>query len=153
MYSRVSARIRTSSSSLCWVSLPTLILYHLDDDTSKTEIAVQILIVFVGGSAFQVSKITGPYWVISLGLGLVVLPLGALIRCIPNEPIEKSLKYCGLLPYTDAEDELEQWNNPAINRVRANLATYAKIRGGRLRRSSFAGMSRSQQLEKAGIKL
>lgn len=109
------------------------------------------MIVLVGGSAFQVTKINGVYWGLSLALGFVVLPLGVLIRCIPNEPVERFLRYCGLLPEIVAE--LEQWNNPAINAVRGDLVTFAKIRNGRLPRSSFVGMSRSQQLERAGIKL
>ena len=109
------------------------------------------MIVLVGGSAFQVTKINGLYWGLSLALGFAALPLGALIRCIPNEPTKKFFRYCGLLPEIVAP--LEQWNNPAINAVRDNLATFARIRNGRLRRSSFVGMSRSQQLERAGIKL
>ena len=31
-------------------------------------------------------------WVISLALGFVPLPLGALIRLIPNEPCERAFK-------------------------------------------------------------
>ncbi|KAF8340444.1 uncharacterized protein EI90DRAFT_3035556 [Cantharellus anzutake] len=122
------------------------------------EVGVQIMIVFVGGSAFQVRKLSGRDWGISLALGFVALPLGALIRCIPNGPIEKFFKFCRLIEDPErrpaADDAVfEQWNNPAINQVRDNLATFAKIRGGRLRASSFVGMSRAQKLRKAGIQL
>ena len=37
-------------------------------------------------------------WVISLALGFVPLPLGALIRLIPNEPCERAFKKLQLLP-------------------------------------------------------
>ncbi|KAF8340446.1 calcium-translocating P-type ATPase [Cantharellus anzutake] len=116
------------------------------------EVGVQIMIVFVGGSAFQVTKLSGRDWGISLALGFVALPLGALIRCIPNKPVEKFFKFCGLIEDPKA-NLFEEWNTPAINQVRDNLATFAKIRGGRLRTSSFVGMGRSQKLRKAGIQL
>jgi len=51
-----------------------------------------------------------------------------------------------------AAEAQQEWN-PAINRVRDNLTTFAKIRGGRIRASSFVGNSREQQLERAGIQL
>jgi len=53
------------------------------------EIAVQILIVFIGGAAFQVTPISGREWGISLALGVVSIPLGALIRLMPDAPFEK----------------------------------------------------------------
>ena len=37
-------------------------------------------------------------WVISLALGFVPLPLGALIRLIPNEPCERAFEKLQLLP-------------------------------------------------------
>ncbi|KAG1804284.1 hypothetical protein EV424DRAFT_1300201, partial [Suillus variegatus] len=48
------------------------------------EIAVQVVIVFIGGTAFQVTCIAGREWGISLALGFVSIPLGALIRLLPN---------------------------------------------------------------------
>jgi Ca2+-transporting ATPase len=37
-------------------------------------------------------------WVISLAFGWVPLPLGALIRLVPNEPCERAFKKLQLLP-------------------------------------------------------
>jgi len=112
------------------------------------EIAVQVLIVFVGGSAFQVTHIGGREWGISLALGVVSIPLGALIRLLPNEPFEKAFKALGLLgrrevlPTTRPDSE---WNS-AITLVRDNLGTFANLRGGRVRSSSFVIKSRSARL-------
>ncbi|KAG5651154.1 hypothetical protein H0H81_009669 [Sphagnurus paluster] len=109
------------------------------------EIAVQVLIVFVGGDAFQVTKINGREWGISLALGIVSIPLGALIRLLPNGPFEKLFSAVGLLgkravlPTTSPESE--SWGGAAAL-VRDNLSTFANLRGGRLRSSSFVIKSR-----------
>ncbi|KAI9428573.1 hypothetical protein H4582DRAFT_2091649 [Lactarius indigo] len=51
-----------------------------------TEVAVQVLICFVGGAAFDVTRIGAREWLFSVGLGCVSLPLGAIIRLTLNEP-------------------------------------------------------------------
>lgn len=48
----------------------------------------QILIVFVGGRALEVVKLTAPQWGVSLLLGFISLPLGALLRCVPDRWVE-----------------------------------------------------------------
>ncbi|TFK40151.1 Ca-transporting ATPase [Crucibulum laeve] len=113
------------------------------------EIAVQILIVFVGGAAFQVTRIGGREWGISLALGVVSIPWGAVIRYMPNGPFERMFNALGLfgrqevLPTT--KPDTEGWNG-AITLVRDNLSTFANLRGGRLRASSFVVKSRSARL-------
>ena len=44
--------------------------------------------MFVGFVAFQVTRIPGRDWGISLALGFVSIPLGVLIRCVPTPPLE-----------------------------------------------------------------
>ena len=113
-----------------------------------SEVAIQILIVFVGGAAFQVTRIGGREWGIALALGVVSIPLGALIRCIPNGPIEKFLIKVRLLPNPEvlptARKDTE-WNS-AIELVRDNLSTFSHVRGGRMRASSYVGKSRNARL-------
>ncbi|THG98741.1 hypothetical protein EW026_g3507 [Hermanssonia centrifuga] len=115
------------------------------------EIAVQVLIVFVGGAAFQVSSITGREWGISLALGFVSIPLGALIRFIPNERLGRFfikirlMRNPEVLPITRPEAE---WNT-AIDLVRDNLGTFAHVRGARMRASSYVGKSRKAHAEPA----
>ena len=48
-------------------------------------IAGQVLIVFVGGAALGTKPLNGAQWGISLVSGFMALPLGALIRCIPDK--------------------------------------------------------------------
>jgi len=113
------------------------------------EIAIQILIVLVGGAAFQVTRIGGREWGISLALGVVSIPLGVLVRLMPNAPFERLfirlhlLHNPEVLPTTRPDGE---WNF-AINRVRDNLGMFSNVRGGRVRSSSFVIKSRSARLQ------
>ncbi|KAF9000698.1 calcium-translocating P-type ATPase [Cyathus striatus] len=114
------------------------------------EIAVQIIIVFVGGAAFQVTRMHGREWGISLALGVVSIPWGAVIRCMPNGPFEKLFNAFGLLGRKEVlpttKPDTEGWGG-AITLVRDNLSTFANVRGGRLRASSFVVKSRSARLK------
>ena len=106
--------------------------------------------MFVGGAAFQVTPIGGREWGISLALGVVSIPWGAVIRLMPNGPFEKLFKFCRLIKepkeiLPTVKPDQDGWNG-AINMVRDNLSTFANLRGGRLRSSSFVIKSRSARL-------
>ena len=115
-----------------------------------SEVAIQILIVFVGGAAFQVTRIGGREWGISLALGFVSIPLGALLRLIPNEPVERFFIKIHLMPNPEvlptARPNVE-WNS-AIDLVRDNLATFSHVRGARMRASSYVGKSRKGKAQR-----
>ncbi|EMD33941.1 hypothetical protein CERSUDRAFT_55726 [Gelatoporia subvermispora B] len=99
------------------------------------ETLVQVLIISVGGSAFQVTRVSGREWGLSLALGVVSIPLGALIRLMPNEPVKRFLIKVRLLqspdvlPITVPEAE---WN-AVIGRARDNLSTFRRVRGAHMR--------------------
>ena len=57
-----------------------------------------MLICSIGGSTFDVTHIGAREWAISLALGFLSLPLGALIRLVPNEPCERAFTKLQLLP-------------------------------------------------------
>ncbi|KAM5537221.1 hypothetical protein V8D89_009154 [Ganoderma adspersum] len=112
------------------------------------EVAVQILIVFVGGAAFQVTPSSGREWGIAIALGVVSLPLGALLRCIPNAPIQRFFVKIRVMPNPDVLPTVQpeaEWNS-AIELVRDNLNTFAHVRGARMRASSYVGKSRNARL-------
>ncbi len=48
-------------------------------------IGCQILIAFIGGKAFSVTPLNGAQWACSLVLGVLSIPIGAIIRLIPDE--------------------------------------------------------------------
>jgi Ca2+-transporting ATPase len=89
----------------------------------------------------------GREWAISLALGFVSLPLGALIRLIPNEPCACIFVKLRLLPKPEAPPTMHPDAEPgsafAMDRVRDNLSTFSKLRGGRMRGSSFVRKSRA----------
>ncbi|PKK43135.1 hypothetical protein CI102_13295 [Trichoderma harzianum] len=49
----------------------------------------QLIIIYVGGEAFVVVRLTGEQWAISIGLGLGSIPMGILIRLLPDETLRK----------------------------------------------------------------
>jgi P-type Ca2+ transporter type 2C len=59
---------------------------------SSIMMGAQILIVFVGGQAFSVVTMSGDQWAYSLVLGFLSIPIGYLIRQVPDEPIERGIE-------------------------------------------------------------
>ncbi len=120
-----------------------------------SEIAIQVLIVFVGGAAFQVTRIPGREWGISLALGCVSIPLGVLVRLLPNAPFERFFKFIRLMGRENVlptqSPEAEGWGS-AITIVQDNLSTFANLRGGRVRSSSFVFKNRSAKINPASGK-
>jgi Ca2+-transporting ATPase len=97
----------------------------------------QLLIIFVGGSAFVVTRLNGVQWAISLILGLISLPVGVIIRLIPDSIIRtctrkftpkilRRRKPTFISP--DANYDFSQ----ALLDVRDDLAFLKRIRGGRI---------------------
>ncbi|KAH9923745.1 calcium-translocating P-type ATPase [Epithele typhae] len=105
------------------------------------EIVVQILIIFVGGDVFAVTRLNAREWGISLALGIVSIPLGALIRTVPNAPCERAFKTLGLY----REPTLLPTNQPSLDfahdQLTSRLGAFRALRGGRLhRRGSSKGV-------------
>lgn len=48
-------------------------------------VAGQIMIIFIGGQAFSVQRLSAAEWGISLALSAPTMPLGVLIRTVPME--------------------------------------------------------------------
>ncbi|PTB81726.1 cation transporting ATPase [Trichoderma longibrachiatum ATCC 18648] len=109
----------------------------------------QLIIIFVGGDAFVVVRLTGEQWGISIGLGIGSIPIGVLIRLIPDE----ALRSCSnklrdnwpswlRLPGKKAADgsdtaSIERYN-AVFSHIRDDLAFLRMIRGGRIRALSEA---------------
>ncbi|PWY98228.1 calcium-translocating P-type ATPase [Testicularia cyperi] len=135
------------------------------------EIGFQVLIMFVGGAAFNVIELTGRDWAVSIVIGAVSWPLAVLIRLLPTKPIENLLVKCNLMedpdalpaPVTDSKsgdsDEQEaaarartfsEWL-PAIGQVGTQLQSFRGIRGGRIRATPRIYESRAHQLKSANF--
>lgn len=44
----------------------------------------QVLIIYFGGEAFKITRLNGEEWGLSIGLGAISIPWGALIRMFPD---------------------------------------------------------------------
>lgn len=51
----------------------------------------QVLIIFVGSDAFEIVRLSGKGWGLSIGLGAISIPWGAAIRLCPDEWIAACL--------------------------------------------------------------
>lgn len=94
----------------------------------------QIIIIFVGGTVFGVTPLNGAQWAASIVLGLLSLPVGAIIRLIPNEFIKffipRRLFERKRRTAVIDEENFTEWN-PAIDVVRDELMFIKRIRSRR----------------------
>lgn len=97
-----------------------------------SEVGGQILIVFVGGSAFQVTSMNGRDWGISIALGFMSIPIGFLICCVPNAPCKRFLIRSKILPdpsklpTVQSQVVSKQWDD-VIELVKDSLATFSNL--------------------------
>ncbi|GAA6050651.1 hypothetical protein JCM3770_000873 [Rhodotorula araucariae] len=116
----------------------------------------QALIVNFGGAAFQVHRISGTYWAISIIIGLISIPWAAFLRCLPTGPFERLLVKLHLYPDMSKADELPSLNKAnedrqwaeGIQRAVDGLRIYSTVRGGRARASNLLKFRRSKSASK-----
>jgi P-type Ca2+ transporter type 2C len=106
----------------------------------------QILIIFVGGAAFSVTRLDGPQWATSIILGLLSLPFGVIIRLIPNQFVRIFIPHRLLQPrkkttFVDEEKLGEGWD-PALEDLRDDLVFIKKLRSRR-RLGSLGGPTKA----------
>ncbi|KAJ4017119.1 plasma membrane calcium [Fusarium irregulare] len=105
----------------------------------------QVLIIFVGGAAFQIAKEkqSGTLWAIALVLGFLSIPVGVIIRLIPDHLMlalipeflrERAKKVPGL---TISDEEMSMYPEPLAD-VRDELNFMRRMKGGRLNNLKFA---------------
>ncbi|KAH7114134.1 hypothetical protein EDB81DRAFT_824358 [Dactylonectria macrodidyma] len=94
----------------------------------------QILIIFVGGEAFQITKLHGKEWGISIGLGAISIPWGAFIRCIPDEWVAACLPgFLHRMWFAPSAEEIEAGKSTEDeDDFRPPLRVMSSIRGPRV---------------------
>jgi Ca2+-transporting ATPase len=108
---------------------------------SLVMIGGQIMIIFVGGKAFHVERLNGAQWGYSILLGAISIPMGVIIRLVPDELVRRILprhlhrKKTPQLVVSD-EDRRYEWND-GLNGIREDLAFFKTLRGGRLHSLKF----------------
>lgn len=129
----------------------------------------QIIIIEFGGAAFQVTRLNGRDWGISLVIGFLAIPLGALIRLLPTDPFARFLIKLHIYPDPNAlptvvptdyvvppDDEntidsvsSDQYEyNEALTKVKDSLTTFSRLRGGRSKASELVQTARFEKLSK-----
>lgn len=106
----------------------------------------QTLIIFVGGQAFHVHRQFGDQWGVAIVLGAISIPVGVVIRLIPDEFASKLcpgfIKRYVNKPKKDElviTDEENPWQfNQGLMDIKEELAWLRKYKGGRLRSLKFA---------------
>ena len=99
-------------------------------------VAGQVMIIFVGGSAFSVQRLNGPQWGWSVALGFLSIPVAILIRSIPDHLVRQCIpkrfvrKAAPQVLISD-EDQHFEWN-PDLVMIREELSFIKAVRGGRL---------------------
>jgi Ca2+-transporting ATPase len=104
-------------------------------------VAGQILIVEFGGAAFQVQSLDIVSWLICVGLGFLSIPVGVVIRLIPEMRM--------LTTSSDAEIDPEKGSIDAITQVQSQLKIYKTLRGGRIRAHFGDKKEKSEKRSKA----
>lgn len=107
-------------------------------------VGLQIIIMFFGGQAFSVKRLDARGWGYSIAFGFLSIPVGAAIRCIPDELVMKLIpgyfvRRSQKVPKLNIEDEEEgqyQLHQP-ITDVREELGFLKKIKGGRINNLRF----------------
>jgi Ca2+-transporting ATPase len=98
----------------------------------------QIMIIFLGGQVFSVQRLDQPsQWAASVLFGALAVPLGVMIRLIPDKFISKLISYIwprskGPEPDISGESRHYGWDL-AVKETRDQLTFMKKVRGGRLR--------------------
>lgn len=95
----------------------------------------QVLIVFIGGRAFSVTRISGSNWAIGIVLGALSIPVAVMIRLIPNALVRAFVPKF-ILNWNErrnveiSEESRAEWN-PVVNQVRDELAFIRNIRSSK----------------------
>ena len=111
--------------------------------------AGQVIIIFFGGAAFQIAappdnpQMGGVLWAIAIVLGFISIPIGIIIRLIPDWIIlamlpdfvkNRTHRVPGL---TVSDEEMDMYPEP-LSDVRDELNFLRRMKGGRLNNLKFA---------------
>ena len=106
-------------------------------------VSCQVMIIFVGGKAFNVVHLNGAQWAYSIILGFLSIPVGAAIRLVPDELlvrlIPEYIRSRPKGPEVTISDEEEQFRFPKpLADVKEELSFLKRVKGGRLNNLKFA---------------
>lgn len=74
--------------------------------------------MYVGGQAFQIQRISGKDWGISIVIGLLSLPWAVLVRLFPDHIFEKVARFCGY-PVVLIYRPMSRWTHALSRKMRS----------------------------------
>ncbi|KAK0644103.1 hypothetical protein B0T16DRAFT_417148 [Cercophora newfieldiana] len=112
----------------------------------------QIIIIFFSSIVFGVVPLNGAQWAISVVLGFLSIPVGVIIRLIPDQWIRKSVSWVPIPAWikkkkaanVDIEVGTGGFEHAMLN-VRNDLAWLKRVRGGRLRALKWSMVSKQER--------
>ncbi|ROV99672.1 hypothetical protein VSDG_03041 [Cytospora chrysosperma] len=121
----------------------------------------QVLIIFVGGAAFEITRLNGKEWGLSIGLGAISIPWGIIIRKFPDQWAAAVLPWFlrkRWAPETITPAKLEAHRRNTMDmedNIRPPLRTLSTLRGDRARKNirtgrGFRGYMRDQKVKARG---
>ncbi|KAG0300340.1 hypothetical protein BGZ98_009257 [Dissophora globulifera] len=105
-------------------------------------IVFQIIIIEFGGAAFGTEKLDGIQWLICVLLGLLSIPVGVIIRLIPEElfgPIKRWVNYAGPAPGGTFPGADINYPPMAVEDLGTAGSAHASIMSGGTKSGSVAG--------------
>ena len=99
-------------------------------------VAGQVMIIFIGGRAFSVTRLNGPQWGYSLVLGALSLPVAVVIRLIPDAFVGKFLPP-SWRKRLQPEEEVSEEDVRKYALDKRSLTFIKNVRGGRLNQLRF----------------
>ncbi|KAG9248720.1 hypothetical protein BJ878DRAFT_309245 [Calycina marina] len=105
-------------------------------------IAGQVMIIYIGGKAFNVERLNGAQWGYSIVLGALSIPIGMVIRLFPDDLaarlVPSFLKSRARGPELTISDEEQQFKFPQpLADVKEELGFLKRVKGGRLNNLRF----------------
>lgn len=105
-------------------------------------VIAQVIIIEFGDAVFQTVPLSGVQWAISICIGFLSLPVGVIVRLIPDE----------IFFWRKQEEpdrifmskERLQWAS-AIHQVRTQMSVFKALRGGSVKRVSLGGLSGTEK--------
>ncbi|KAK3314088.1 hypothetical protein B0H66DRAFT_371380 [Apodospora peruviana] len=128
----------------------------------------QVLIIFVGSTAFKIRPLNGKEWGLSIGIGAISIPWGMLIRLTPDSWFEPLVKYFKLPAFLtkkkgkkaakegDAEASKKVGDESSTDdedNIAPPLRSWTSLRGERARRHIHRGFKEYMHDQKVKTKV
>ncbi|KAI9368724.1 hypothetical protein BJX61DRAFT_522636 [Aspergillus egyptiacus] len=93
----------------------------------------QILIIFVGGAAFGVTRLSGWQWGVCLGFAVFCIPWAAVLKLVPDRYVAGLLSWCGKVMKALWVPVVKAYGGMVWGTKRCVRPVSSKVRSGKVR--------------------